>query len=297
MRNLLRLGLCCALLALSLHAQTPDDNPNGNQWTDPALDNAKAEAAFRPIAHPGLPTLWLIGDSTVRNGDGQGKGGQWGWGDELDPFFQTDKMNVVNRALGGRSSRTYYRDHWSRVLAQVQKGDVILMQFGHNDSGPLDDKARARGTLKGTGDETQEIDNPITRKHEVVHSYGWYLRQFVREAEAKGAIPVICSPIPRKTWEETTGKIHRDQYGTWAHEVAVQERVAFLDLNEAIARAYDAISREDVEKLFADPHTHTSLEGAQLNARTVVSTLRALNPDPVRTWLSKEGDSIPTYLP
>ena len=74
MRNLLRLGLCCGLLALSLHAQTPDTNPNGNQWTDPALDNAKAEAAFKPIAHPGRPTLWLIGDSTVLRGAAKSDG-------------------------------------------------------------------------------------------------------------------------------------------------------------------------------------------------------------------------------
>ena len=82
------------------------------------------------------------------------------------------------------------------------------------------DVARARGTIKGTGEETKEIDNPITKQHEVVHSYGWYLRQFVAGARAKGATPVICSLIPRKIWN--AGKIVRakEGYASWAEAVA-----------------------------------------------------------------------------
>src|SRR2546430_3440440 len=68
------------------------------------------------IRRPPRSTLFPY-TTLFRSGDGQGKGGQWGWGDELDPFFQTDKMNVVNRALGGRSSRTHYPDHLNRVFA------------------------------------------------------------------------------------------------------------------------------------------------------------------------------------
>jgi hypothetical protein len=52
-------------------------------------------------ANPNLPTLFLIGDSTVRNGQGDGANGQWGWGEPLVGYFDTAKINVVNRALGG----------------------------------------------------------------------------------------------------------------------------------------------------------------------------------------------------
>jgi hypothetical protein len=58
-------------------------------------------------AHPDLPTLFLIGDSTVRNGRGDGSNGQWGWGEPLVDHFDSSKINVVNRAVGGLSSRTY----------------------------------------------------------------------------------------------------------------------------------------------------------------------------------------------
>ena len=54
----------------------------------------------------------------------------------------------------------------------MKAGDFVIMQFGHNDGGPLNDSSRARGTIKGTGEETEEIDNLLTKKHEVVHTYG-----------------------------------------------------------------------------------------------------------------------------
>lgn len=234
---------------------------------------------------PDLPTLFLIGDSTVRNGRGDGANGQWGWGEPLVDLFETSKINVVNRAVGGLSSRTYMTlGHWDRVLAMLKPGDFVIMQFGHNDSGPLDDAARARGTLKGIGEETREIDNPITKKHEVVHTYGWYLRQFIEGARAKGATPIVCSPIPRKTWRD--GKIARDQaYPVWAREVAEAEHVGFLDLHGRIADRYDALGPEKVDPLFGDPHTHTSRAGAELNAQIVVEALKALPDDPLGKYM------------
>jgi lysophospholipase L1-like esterase len=235
---------------------------------------------------PKLPSLFLIGDSTVRNGRGDGSNGQWGWGEPLADRFDSAKVNVVNRAVGGLSSRTYLtQGHWERVMAMLKPGDMVVMQFGHNDSGPLDDAARARGTLRGTGEESREIDNPITHQHEVVHTYGWYLRRFIRDAKARGATPVMCSLVPRKIWKD--GKIvrNKDTYAGWAEEVAHREGVGFVDLNEAIAARYDAMGPAAVEPLFGDEHTHTSRAGAELNADCVVEGLKGLEPSPVRDWL------------
>jgi lysophospholipase L1-like esterase len=233
-----------------------------------------------------LPTLFLIGDSTVRNGRADGSNGQWGWGEPLVDHFDTRKVNVVNRAVGGLSSRTFLTmGHWEKVLAMLKAGDVVIMQFGHNDDGPLDDTARARGTIKGTGEETKEIDNPITRKHEVVHTYGWYLRKFITDAKAKGATPIVCTLIPRKIWKD--GKIVRasESYGKWAAEMAAQEHAGLVDLNEIVAGKYDALGAEKVEPLFGDEHTHTSRAGAELNADCVVEGLKGLRENPVAAFL------------
>jgi lysophospholipase L1-like esterase len=245
---------------------------------------------------PGLPTIWLVGDSTVRNGHGDGANNQMGWGDELSQFFDLNKVNIVNRAIGGRSSRTYITEgHWADVLKSVKPGDVVLIQFGHNDGGPLDDAARARGSLRGTGAETQEIYNPVLKKHETVHTYGWYMTQYVREAKEKGATPVICSLVPRKIWQN--GKIVRGSatYGGWAKEVAESQHADFIDLNEITARKYDAMGEAAVEPLFGDEHTHTTVAGAVINAESVVAGLKALPDDPVAKDFSKKGHAIKPY--
>jgi rhamnogalacturonan acetylesterase len=242
-------------------------------------------------ANPDLPTLFLIGDSTVRNGRADGANGQWGWGEPIVAYFDPAKLNVVNRAVGGLSSRTYLtQGHWDRVLSMLKPGDFVMMQFGHNDSSPLDDPARARGTLPGVGDETKEIDNPITHRHEVVHTYGWYLKQFITAARAKGATPIVCSPVPRKIWKD--GKIARtsDSYPAWAANIAKSENAAFLDLHEIIAHRYDELGPEKAEPLFADPHTHTTRAGAELNAASVVEALKALPTNPLAQYLNLRGN-------
>jgi lysophospholipase L1-like esterase len=168
----------------------------------------------------------------------------------------------------------------------LKPGDFVVMQFGHNDGGPVNDNSRARGTLKGGGEEPETIDNLLTRQTEVVHTYGWYLRQFIAETRARGATPVVCSPVPRKTWKD--GRIVRsrpDGYAGWAEKVAQQENVAFLDLNERIAARYDELGAEKVDALFADAHTHTSAAGAELNAAIVAEGVRALAEHPLADFL------------
>ena len=138
----------------------------------------------QPVSDPNLPTLFLIGDSTVRTGRlGNGENGQWGWGAPIADFFDQTRINVENRAMGGTSSRTYRTlGLWDEVLADIKPGDFVIMQFGHNDGGALNDDRRARGTIKGAGDETEEIDNLLTGKHEVVHTYGWYIKKYITDA-------------------------------------------------------------------------------------------------------------------
>jgi lysophospholipase L1-like esterase len=249
-------------------------------------------------ANPKLPSLIIIGDSTVRNGSGTGTGGQWGWGDFLAPYFQTNRINVVNRALGGTSSRTYYRDQWPRTLALVKPGDFVMMQFGHNDSSPINEsvvspRARSRGTIKGVGDETQEIENILTKKHETVHSFGWYEKQMILEARAKGATPMVCSLIPRNNWKNGRAVRNKADYAGWAEEVAHSENAPFLDINEIIARQYDAMRQEKIKPLFivgAGPHT--SMAGAETNAACVVAALKGLKENPLANYFSEKAENV-----
>ena len=234
------------------------------------------------------PTLYIIGDSTVRNGDGSGRNGQWGWGSFMAAYFDTTKISVQNQAIGGRSSRTFITEgRWDKILATLKKGDYVLMQFGHNDASPLDDTARARGTIKGTGIESKEIYNPITKKQETVYSYGWYLRKYVHDTKAKGAIPIICSLIPRNQWKDNKVQRSNDSYAKWAADIAREEGAYFIDLNNLIADDYDKIDTAKVSSFFYGDHTHTNEAGARRNASVVVNEIKRINPGKLKKFLLK----------
>lgn len=235
------------------------------------------------------PVLYIIGDSTVRNGDGTGKNGQWGWGSFIDQYFNTNKIEISNQAIGGRSSRTFITEgRWDNVLATLKKGDYVIMQFGHNDAGPLDDTARARGTIRGIGNDSTEIYNPILKMKEVVHSYGWYMRKYVRDTKKRGAIPIVCSPIPRNDWKD--GKVVRssNSYRGWAETVAKETGAYFIDLNELVAVKYEAMGAGKVASFFPADHTHTNLEGGKLNAEIVVSAIRTIKPGKLTKYLNNK---------
>ena len=223
------------------------------------------------------PVLYIIGDSTVRNGDGSGKNLQWGWGSLISQHFDTVKISIKNHAIGGRSSRTFMTDgRWDKIMETLQPGDFVIMQFGHNDGAALDDTARARGTIRGIGDESKEIYNPIRKQQEVVYTYGWYMKKYINDTKSKGATPIVCSFVPRNIWQD--GKIKRStvDYGLWSKQVAEQTGTFFIDLYSIVANQYDALGTEKVAPLFYGDHTHTSKDGAILNAASVAGGIKDL---------------------
>jgi rhamnogalacturonan acetylesterase len=237
------------------------------------------------------PTLYLIGDSTVKNGQGRGDGGLWGWGYYLPAAFATVRLRVENDARGGTRSRTFRTQGlWEKVRVKIRPGDYVMMQFGHNDSSPLTDSTRARGTIKSNGDESQEVYNYLTKEKEVVHSYGWYLRQYIAEAQKQGATVIVCSPIPRNSW--TNGKVNRStaDYGKWAAEAAHQGHAIFIDLNQLIADKYDRAGETLVKSTYFNTvdHTHTIAAGAQLNAEAVAEGIRQAKGLALKKYLLKK---------
>lgn len=219
------------------------------------------------------PTLYIIGDSTVRNTNRP----QCGWGDKIGELFDTTQLRISNQAMAGRSTRTFVKEkRWERVINSIKKGDYLIMQFGHNEgSKPDTNRAGYRGVLRGIGEETVELTWPDSTK-ETVQTYGWYLRKFVREAKEKGAVPIICSMIPRNQFVD--GKVKRagNDFGKWAKEIAESEGVAFIDLNSITADKYDAMGPDKVKEFFPGDHTHTNEAGAAENAASVAAGIRLI---------------------
>jgi len=126
------------------------------------------------------PKIYIISDSTVCNYGASDY--PWaGWGQELQLFFDTAKVTVDNRSIGGRSSRKFYEEgRWTSVAGLLKTGDYVFIQFGHND----------RDYTK----EDRYTDTTDFKK---------YLKIYVDESRAKGAIPVFISPMNMNTWNGT----------------------------------------------------------------------------------------------
>jgi lysophospholipase L1-like esterase len=245
------------------------------------------------------PTLFVAGDSTAAKGPVPE---QQGWGELLGSYFEPAKLNVVNMSYGGRSSRTFItQGHWDRLLEQLKPGDFVLIQFGHNDSGALNVEPpestrplRARGTIPGVGDETEEIDNVITHQHEVVHSFGWYIRKMIADTRAKGATPMVLSLTARNIFTDGHMECGSGSYRQWDAEVARSAKVAFIDLTRILTDRYQTLGSDAVNKFFTIDYLHTNPVGAEFNAAAVVSGLRAVKGRPFAAQLSKKGRTVAT---
>lgn len=225
--------------------------------------------------NPTLPTVFIVGDSTARNGR------DLGWGDHFAQFFDTSRINIANRARAGRSSRTYINEGmWTKTLAEMKSGDFMLLQMGHNDGGDLGG-AKPRGTLKGVGEETKDVPQtvgPLAGQTETVHTYGWYLRKMIDEAKAKGVHPMLLTVTVRNIWTAgPDGKQHieRDMgYTPFIQQVAAQEKIPVVDMATLEADRLEALGPEKTAALFPIDHTHTSPDGADQNARDVAAAIR-----------------------
>jgi lysophospholipase L1-like esterase len=233
--------------------------------------------------------LFIVGDSTVKNGHGDGAGGLWGWGDPIAFHFDSTKVNVENHALGGTSSRSFQtRGLWKEVLDKVGPGDYVLIQFGHNDDGSYNE-GRARASIKGIGNDSLEVIMAESGKKETVHTYGWYMRKYISDVKAKGAIPIIVSPIPRNDWNGDKIKFQEKSYPLWAKQVAEQEKVPFIDLHSLMIHELEKCGEDFVTGtyFFKRDHTHTTAKGAVLNAKRVAEKLIELSLSNLSEYIIK----------
>jgi lysophospholipase L1-like esterase len=251
------------------------------------------------------PAIFVCGDSTAKN-SGKGKNGEpvAGWGTPIADFFDPGKVVVKNVGHAGRSSRTYYDGDWPNVLPQIQPGDFVLLVFGINDG----------STPPGLGDET------VVRNNQPVHTYGWYMSKMATDAGEKGAQVFLLTVTTRNIWTNPKVKFtdatpagplpadydpkqDRIERGTangkftqWTKDVGRKLHLPVFDLTNFCADKYEAMGREEVNKLYSD-HNHTYLPGAEVVASSIVSGLKAFNKSPFLPLLSAKGKAVATADP
>ena len=280
------LFLLLASAVLSAQAQVAEAPKDVNGVVDNTPDSIAKALTARPV--PGSsrvgsnPVLFLIGNSTMRTGTlGNGNNGQWGWGYYAHEYFDPTKITVENQALGGMSSRTFYNKLWQPIKQAIRPGDWVIISIGHNDNGPYDE-GRARASIPGVGDETLDVVIKETGEHETVYTYGGYMRKYINDVRAQGGYPILMSLTPRNAYDEK-GKIIRKPHTQWQMQVAAEEGVPFIDLNEISAQKLDKYGSWKTDYHFFLDKIHTSRFGAMMNARSAAEGLMAshnpaLNP-------------------
>ena len=276
----LLLTLATSIFAGTQTAQAQDIWVDINGVRDLTADSLDILKQARPV--PGSsrvdnnPVLFLVGNSTMRTGTlGNGNNGQWGWGYYANEYYDPKKITVENHALGGTSPRTFYNNFWTPVIEAVKEGDYVFLELGHNDNGPID-SIRARSSYRPNGklevrDDSVEVYNKVTKKREMVYTFGTYTRKFIKEVRAKGATPVLFTLTPRNAYEEDNPKrIQRKltDFTPAILAIAKETGTPVIDLGDISATKLETYGPWKTDYHFYLDKIHSSAYGAKMNAQS-----------------------------
>ena len=200
--------------------------------------------AVRPFSRAAEPiVIGIAGDSTVA--DYAPGSPQRGWGQFLAGHFDSG-VTVINLAKNGHSTKTFLSEGlWPELIAK--KPDLILIQFGHNDS--------------HTPDHPEHTDPQ--------GDYKTLLTRFVAEARAAGATPILVTPVQRRTEVDSLLP-----YATAMAEVARDQKVTLIDLHALSGDLYRRLGPEKTEALaMPKDKTHFSAAGARQICELVAPAL------------------------
>ena len=235
-------------------------------------------------------TIFVIGDSTAANKDTTGGKVERGWGMMLQQCFDADFIVVDNHAINGRSSKSFLDEgRWDKVLAKIQPGDYVIIQFGHND----EKSQPARHTDPGS-------------------TFDYNLAKYVRETREKGGIPVLMNSVVRRnflveapviaddeqlrntTFSDAAKMVEGDSlidthglYRVAPRDVALRMNCHFIDANKITHDLEQGLGREASKKLHMwfrpgeepslpqgkQDNTHYNIYGAKVVANLLADAL------------------------
>ena len=214
--------------------------------------------------------VWLVGDSTMANKELKAYP-ETGWGMPFATFFDSSVV-IDNRAKNGRSTKSFIAEGlWSSVLGDLQTGDYVFIQFGHND------EVKTKVGSYTTPDEFRAN-----------------LLRYVTETRSRGAVPVLLTPVARRSFgADGQPKESHPVYADAVREVAATNHVALIDLDERSQVLLHQYGTDDSRLLFnyLEPgehpnypvghrdDTHFNELGARKIAELVLVGVRELLPD------------------
>lgn len=196
---------------------------------------------------PDTPTIYIIGDSTAAEKDISKGSTERGWGMVLQGFFD-EGIRVENHAINGRSSRSFYSEgSWQKVIEKIKPGDYVIIQFGHNDEKPKPERHTDVGT-----------------------TFDAHLAQYVIETKAKGATPILMSPVVRRNFylkpekQDDDEKLRETTFGSENvnSDTLVDTHGEYAKVAERIAKKYGAVYI-DANKITHDIEQNAGVEGSR----------------------------------
>ncbi len=208
------------------------------------MQNLPSVAAIEITRAEDVPTLFLLGDSTVCD---QPREPYASWGQMLTRFFKPT-LAVANHAESGESYQgAFDRGRLDKILSQLRPGDTVMLQFGHNDMKVVD-----------------------------VPAYEASIRKFVSAIRAKKAAVVLVTQVQRRTFDKD-GRItnsHKD-YPDAVRRVSREEKTPLIDLHAMSTKLYEALGREGSAAAFkSGDGTHHNAYGAYELAKCIIQGIR-----------------------
>jgi len=214
-------------------------------------------------------TIYMIGDSTMSIKAPKAYP-ETGWGMPFAGFFDST-VKVDNRAKNGRSTRTFISENlWQSVFDNLQEGDYVFIQFGHNDE---------------SKEKTERYTTPT--------QYKANLTRFVKETRLKKAIAVLLTPVSRRRFDKDGNALDTHAaYSPLVKEVAKELGVLFIDMDAKSKALYQQMGKDNSRLLFLqlkpgehpnypggkDDNTHFNELGARLIAQILLSEIRIIDP-------------------
>lgn len=211
-------------------------------------------------------TIFLAGDSTCARKLAE-KRPETGWGEMFGQFFKDKKVTIDNRAMNGRSTKTFISEgRWQMIVDNLKKGDYVFIQFGHNDS---------------SKDKGERYTPP--------EDYRKNLIKFIEEVRAKKANIVLLTPVMRRRFDKD-GKFYdtHGEYPDIVRAVAKEFKTPLIDMHRKSEKLIVSLGEEGSKKLFLilakgespnypnglDDNTHFSPLGAEEMAKLVTEGIR-----------------------
>jgi len=210
-------------------------------------------------------TVYLAGDSTCANKTSD-KRPETGWGEMLQQYFDPAKVKVDNRALNGRSTKSFVDEgHWQKIMNAVKKGDFVFIEFGHND---------------------EKKDKPAI--YASPDDYKANLTRFIKDVRSKGATPILMTPVSRRKFENEVPVKTHGEYPEAAKSVGKTQKVDVIDMESKSAAVLTHYGNEGSRKLFlqlkpgenpnypngVEDNTHFNPTGAEEMAKLAVDGIR-----------------------